>query len=117
MTSTLSALAPVFGLIVVGYVLKARNLFGPDFWEPAERLTFYFLFPALLVTKIGGAEIAGLRALPMAAAMIAATLLMAAVLMAIPKLRQGEGGGPRFVSLLQGAIRPNTYVGLAAAYA
>ncbi|MBT3307278.1 MAG: AEC family transporter, partial [Alphaproteobacteria bacterium] len=69
------------------------------------------------MTKIGGAEIAGLRALPMAAAMIAATLLMAAVLMAIPKLRQGEGGGPRFVSLLQGAIRPNTYVGLAAAYA
>ncbi|NQV84581.1 MAG: AEC family transporter [Rhodospirillales bacterium] len=117
MSSTLSALAPVFGLIVVGYVLKARGLFGADFWEPAERLTFYFLFPALLVSKIGGAEIAGLRALPMAAAMITATLLMAVALMVVPRFRQGDQGGPRFVALLQGAIRPNTYVGLAAAYA
>ena len=116
--STLSALAPVFGLIVIGYVLKALGGFGDDFWTQAEKFTFYILFPALLVTKIGGAEIAGLRALPMAAAMITATLLMAGFLIAATaRLRQTDGDGPQFVSLLQGAIRPNTYVGLAAAYA
>jgi len=112
------ALAPVFGLIVIGYVLKARGPFQDDFWEPAERLTFYFLFPALLVTSIGGAETAGLRALAMAAAMITATLLMAGTLMAMAaRSRQPGIGGPGFAALLQGAIRPNTYVGLAAAYA
>jgi len=117
LTSTLSALAPVFGLIIVGYGLKRRALFGDDFWEPAERLTFYFLFPALLVSSIGGAEMAGLGALPMAAAMISATLVMAGVLMAAARRRKDDTRGPAFVSLLQGAIRPNTYVGLAAAYA
>ena len=56
MTGVLSALAPVFGLIAVGYLLKSRRIFTDDFWDPAERLTFYFLFPALLITSIGGAE-------------------------------------------------------------
>ena len=59
MTGVLSALAPVFGLIAVGYLLKSRRIFTDDFWDPAERLTFYFLFPALLITSIGGAEAVG----------------------------------------------------------
>ncbi len=117
MSSALNALAPVFGMIVIGYLLKARGIFDDGFWEPAERLTFYFLFPALLVTSIGGAETAGLRAIPMGAAMIAATLVMAGALMIAANLfRNSSIGGPGFPSLLQGAIRPNTYVGLAAVY-
>ncbi|MDA1089690.1 MAG: AEC family transporter [Proteobacteria bacterium] len=117
MNSALSALVPVFGMIVIGYLLKARGLLAEAFWEPAERLTFYFLFPALLVTTIGGTETAGLRAIPMAAAMITATLLMAGALMATATRFGKSGiGGPGFSALLQGAIRPNTYVGLAAAY-
>ncbi len=115
--STLSALAPVFGLIVIGYVLKARAGFGDDFWTQAEKFTFYILFPALLITKIGGAGDIGLRALPMATAMISATLFMAGALMAAARFKNSSIGGPPFASLLQGAIRPNTYVGLAAAYA
>jgi len=104
-------------MIVIGYVLKARRLIDDGFWGPAERLTFNFLFPALLVTKIGGAEIAGLRAIPMGAAMIAATLLMSGGLMATAKwFKTSMVGGPGFSALLQGAVRPNTYVGLATIY-
>jgi predicted permease len=117
MSSALAALAPVFGMIVIGYLLKARGGFGEGFWEPVERLTFYFLFPALLVAKIGGAEVAGLGAVAMAAAMISATLLMAGALMTASRFKNSGISGPPFASLLQGAIRPNTYVGLAAAYA
>ena len=61
MTSVLSALAPVFGLIAVGYLLKFRRIFTDDFWDPAERLTFYFLFPARLITSIGSAGADGRR--------------------------------------------------------
>jgi predicted permease len=72
----------------------------------------------LLVTSIGGAETAGLRAIPMGAAMIAATLVMAGALMIAANLFKNSSiGGPGFPSLLQGAIRPNTYVGLSAVYA
>jgi len=38
MSATLLALTPVFGLIVIGYVLKSRGTFTDAFWNPAERL-------------------------------------------------------------------------------
>ena len=118
MTGVLSALAPVFGLIAVGYLLKSRRIFTDDFWDPAGRLTFYFLFPALLITSIGGAEAVGPDLLPMATALVVATGLMAGAMIALrPRLAKAGLAGPSFVSVFQGAIRPNTYVGIAAAMA
>ena len=118
MTGVLSALAPVFGLIAVGYLLKSRRIFTDDFWDPAERLTFYLLFPALLITSIGGAEAVGPDLLPMATALVVATGLMAGAMIALrPRLAKAGLAGPSFVSVFQGAIRPNTYVGIAAAMA
>ncbi|MDA0305743.1 MAG: AEC family transporter [Proteobacteria bacterium] len=118
MSGILLALAPVFGLIAIGYVLRARGTFSDAFWEPAERLTFYILFPALLVTKIGGAETVGVSLLPMAGAMAGATLLVAVVMLSIrPVINRVGIGGPSFVAIFQGAIRPNSYVGFAVAAA
>ena len=95
MTGVLSALAPVFGLITVGYLLKSRRIFTDDFWDPAERLTFYFLFPALLITSIGGAEAVGPALLPMATALVVATGLMAGAMIALrPRLAKAGLAGP-----------------------
>ncbi|HEX9569183.1 MAG TPA: AEC family transporter [Rhodospirillales bacterium] len=114
MAGTLSSLAPVFALIALGYLLKARAVFGAAFWDGAERLTFYFLFPALLVVSIGGADVKGLAMLPMAAALAAATLIVAGVLVWLRPRLAGRGlDGAQFASVLQGAIRPNTYVAIA----
>lgn len=114
MADTLLSLAPVFALIALGYLLKAKGVFGAGFWDGAERLTFYFLFPALLVTSIGGADVRGLAMLPMAAALAAATLIVAGVLVwQRPKLAALGLDGAAFASVLQGATRPNTYVGIA----
>ena len=114
MTGVISSLAPVFGLIVAGYLLKTMGPFGQAFWEGAERLTFYILFPALLVTSIARAKVGGMAMLPMAAALAAATLILAGVLAwARPSLEKGGLSGPAFAALFQGAIRPNTYVGIA----
>ncbi|HEX9701970.1 MAG TPA: AEC family transporter [Rhodospirillales bacterium] len=114
MTGVLLSLAPVLGLIVVGYLLKARGVFGAGFWEGAERLTFYVLFPALLLTSISAARVKGMAILPMAAAMAVATLIMAGlVTWARPALARTGLSGPSFAALLQGAIRPNTYIGIA----
>jgi len=114
MAGTLTSLAPVFALIALGYLLKARGVFGAGFWEGAERLTFYFLFPALLVVSIGGADVGGLAVLPMAAALASATLIVAAALVWLRSRLAARGvDGRQFASVLQGAVRPNTYVGIA----
>jgi malonate transporter len=118
MISILSALAPLFGLIVIGYLLKSRSFLDDGFWSKAEWLTFYILFPSLLVTRIGGAETAGSELLPMSGALITAMLIVSgAVTVARPSLFKRGLSGPASTSVFQGAIRPGTYVAFGAAYA
>ena len=113
MSDVVLAILPVFGLIFLGTGLKAAGALAPAFWEGAERLTYFLLFPALLLTTLASAEFGDLEVLPMTAAIAVAVLAMAAGLLAArPWL---EMGGATFTSLFQGSIRFNTYIGLAAA--
>lgn len=115
MTDILSALAPVFLLIGLGFALKRLKMVPDAFWAPAERLTFYLFFPALLVGNIAGAGTIGAEALPMAAALVIGVVFVAGM---VSLLRPRLGlDGPGFTSVFQGSFRPNTYVGIAAAYA
>ena len=115
MMHILSALAPVFLLIGLGFALKRLQLVPDAFWAPAERLTFYLFFPALLVANTAGAGTIGAEALPMAAALVIGVLIVAGMVYALrPRLGLD---GPGFTSVFQGSFRPNTYVGIGAAYA
>ena len=112
MLATFGALAPVFILIALGWLLRARGFPGDHFWPAAERLVYFVLFPPLLFLTTAAADLAALDLLPIAGALIAgigATVALAIVLR--PVLRIGDAG---FTSVFQGAIRCNTYVGLAA---
>ena len=106
------ALVPVFVLIMLGHVLRRWDFPGGDFWPQAERFTYYVLFPAMLVFKLGQARLPpsayGDIALLIVAMLLAMTLLLAAVQWF------WRWRGPVFSSVYQGAIRFNSYVGLAA---
>jgi malonate transporter len=113
MLPILLALAPVFLLIFIGHGLKRWGALEGAFWVGAERLTYFLLFPALLVETLAEAEVAAAIAGPMALAMIAGVLAVTGVALALrPRL---PADGPAFSSIYQGAVRPNTYVGLAVA--
>lgn len=113
MVAILLAILPVFLLIFFGYGLRARKVLAEGFWAPAERLTYIALLPALLVKTLAEADLVGLAALPMAAALCIALLAMTALLLLARPLLGLDG--PAFTSLLQGVLRQNTYVGLAVA--
>lgn len=49
MAQILAGIAPIFALILAGYGLKRLDFPGEAFWPDLERLTYYVLFPALLV--------------------------------------------------------------------
>ncbi|MGH6904544.1 MAG: AEC family transporter, partial [Geminicoccaceae bacterium] len=115
MLAAFGALAPVFILIGLGWLLRARGFPGGALWPAAERLVYFVLFPALLFLTTAAADLGELDLLPMAAALIVAIAAMAALTLGLrPLLRIGDAG---FTSVCQGAIRCNTYVGLAAASA
>ena len=107
------ALGPIFLLIMLGYVIRRGNVIPDEFWKPAETLTYYVFFPALLVVNTAKAELGQLDILPLAATLILSVLVISALTFQIsPYLKTT---GPKFTSVFQGAIRPNTYVGIAAA--
>ena len=111
-TSIAAALAPVFLLIILGHTLRRLGFVPDSFWQGAERTTYFILFPCLLFLNLARAELAFGEAAPMAAAMSGAVLAVtAAAVLARPLW---PIGGPQFAVVLQGAIRPNVYVGLAA---
>jgi hypothetical protein len=107
----LSALAPVFFLILMGYALRALGFPGTPFWGYVERSTYYIFFPALLLDTLGGAELVGQNALPMLAAVMLSILALAAVLLGLRPLTRFSG--PAYSSIFQGGLRMNTFVGLA----
>jgi len=108
------AVAPIFALILLGLVLRRINFPGPDFWPVSERLTYYVLFPALLISGLSG------RSYDASAIGLSAVLFLSICLVAggVSLLRvRVAGNGPAFTSVFQGAIRPNTYVGFSLAAA
>jgi len=85
------------------------------FWEGADRLVFYLLFPALLLVSTAKAPLTNLTLLPLALATSASLLLISGLLFLLR--RRLTADGPSFTSLFQGAIRQNSYLCFAVALA
>ncbi len=112
MTALLLALWPLFALIVAGYFLRLREFPSDAFWPGAERLNYFILFPALLFSSLATAPLDN-PALPRLAAAVMLALGLAWLgLLALKRLRGWPAA--RFGALTQGALRFNTYLGLAA---
>lgn len=115
MLSIVATIAPIFLLMVLGFGFRRFGFPGDGLWEPAERLAYYVLLPALVVHNLAVAELEGLQLGALAATVvtIAATLTLITVLLR-PWMRMD---GAAFTSVLQGAVRLNSYLALAVAAA
>lgn len=106
-------LLPIFGMILLGVLAKRRGFPGEGFWGPAERLTYFAMFPALIASTLASADLSNLPWRRMAVGIAGAIAIVTAL--ALLWRRVAGLDGPRFTSLYQGAVRMNTYVGLAVA--
>lgn len=116
MLAALAALIPVFVCIALGLAFRRSRFLADGFWAPAERLNYYVMLPALLLSNLAEARFDGLPVVELAGVLMATTVLAAAGLAALRR-RLPAVDGPAFSSMLQGTIRPNTFIGLAAAAA
>jgi len=116
MNPTVAALAPVFALIALGFLLKAAVFRAEQFWEPIEKITYYVLFPPLLILSMAQARVSGPVIVPLVAVLASIMVAIFAFLTIVvrPLLRIE---GPAFSAVAQGSVRFNTFVGLAAAAA
>ncbi|WP_404361901.1 AEC family transporter [Marinobacter sp.] len=113
MVVMVEALVPIFGLIMLGYLFRRWQFPGEGFWPLAERFTYYALFPAMLIYKLGSAELP-VSAYFEIAVLILAMLAAMTLLLVIVRL-VWRWSGPVYSSVFQGAGRFNSYVALAAA--
>lgn len=108
----LVSLWPLFVLILAGYGMRHFGFPGEGFWPGAERFNYYVLFPALLFNSLSIAPFDH-PALPRLLAAVMLVLFVATTgLLAARRLRNWPAS--RFGVLLQGMLRFNTYLGLAA---
>ena len=107
------ALLPVFVLILLGHGLRRASFPDADFWGGAERFTYYVLFPAMLVYKLGSASVPHAVYGQMGAVILASIGAMTVLLIVVQWLVGWTGAV--FTSVFQGGVRFNSYVGLAAA--
>lgn len=105
------ALWPVFALLLLGFLARRCGFPGEGFWQPAEKATYYVLFPALLVERLASSQLAGADSIRLAA-LVVVVLVVAALFCCVckPLLRLTA---PAFTSFFQGSVRFNTYVALA----
>ena len=114
MSAIATGLAPVLILILIGYGLK-RTRFLPDAaWAGMEKLTYFVLFPALLVRSLANQHLPG-TPWPSMLLVVTVTLLTAATVLILWHRILPSVSGPTFTSIFQGGVRFNTYIALAVA--
>jgi hypothetical protein len=83
-------------------------------WHGLERLTYYVLFPMLLIQTLVKADLSKVPVAGVGGALLLAALVMSLLCLAIrPLLARLDIDGPAFTSIFQGATRWQTYVALA----
>jgi malonate transporter and related proteins len=114
MAVVISALLPVFLMIVLGFVLK-RSLMRLDTQlHGLERLTYYVLFPTLLIQTLVQADLSSVPVAGVGGALLLAALVMSLLCLALrPLFSRWKIDGPAFTSIFQGATRWQTFVALA----
>ncbi|WP_299663219.1 AEC family transporter [uncultured Psychromonas sp.] len=113
MITFIYTLIPIIALIILGFFLKRTKFLPEDTWPGIEKLTYFVLFPALLIRTLGQQSITGM---PWASMLLVifGTLTVSAILLILlrPKLTEDNAN---FTSVFQGGIRFNTYIAFAVA--
>ena len=108
MEHILTALIPIFLLILTGFSFKKIDFPSSEFWKNADKLTYFVLMPALLIFKLSTANLENLEAFDFVFTGIL-TIFSILVISIIINLKK-RSSGSSFSSVVQGAIRFNTYV-------
>lgn len=107
------SIAPIFLLLVLGYLLRRNGIPSIEFWNLNDRLVYWVLFPALLFNNTSTINLSGDLLASFAAAIYAG--FGGAVLFALASSRLANLSGPTASSVLQGAARHNSFIALAVA--
>ena len=100
-------------LIILGYILRRAGFLPEETWPGMEKLTYFILFPSLLIRTLGKQSLVGVP-WPSILMVVVSTIMASAVLLIVFR-RVISKNNATFTSIFQGGIRFNTYIMLAVA--
>ncbi len=115
--SALPNLSAVFLVIAVGALLRATGFIVREDWRGFERITYFVLFPAMLMVTMATADLASTPFIAVGSTLVLSLLTVAGgMLLLRPFLERWISlDGPSFSSVFQGSIRWNSFVAFAMA--
>jgi len=113
MITFINALIPIMALIILGFILKRTKFLPEETWPGMEKLTYFVLFPALLIRTLGEQSLIGMPWTSMLLVVLG-TLMTSAILLILLRNKLTKNNAT-FTSIFQGGIRFNTYITFAVA--
>ncbi len=115
MLTTLTAIAPIFIVILAGYVLKRIKLIRTEMWPTVEHICFYLLFPFLIIRTLARADLGAIPIANFAIVITGGVIGMALLLLMLQPISERRLGvsGASFTSIFQGATRFHGFMALA----
>lgn len=107
----LTALTPIFAIILLGFLISRTPVSSQAVWSELERLTYYVFFPALLVIRLSSSNFDWSDIADIAKVIGLALFAITVVILSLRKLISSDAAS--LSSVYQGSIRFNTYIGLA----
>ncbi len=107
----LTALAPIFAIILLGFLISRTPVSSAAVWAELERLTYYIFFPALLVLRLSNSDFGWLDVAAISEVIGSALFVITVLILLLRKLISADAAS--LSSVYQGSIRFNTYIGLA----
>lgn len=108
-----AAVAPVFIVIALGWAARAAGLIPREHWVGVDRLAYWAFFPALIFTYIARADFSSLATGPFLLAVTGGFVSMGALAFVLKPALRGVAG-PAYTSFVQGCVRWNGSVFVAA---
>ena len=107
------AIAPIFGLIVLGHFLRRVDVPSEAFWDSVDKLVYWVMLPALLFHKMSTSKIDA--TLVGSYSIVIVGSFVFAVCVSLLAVRLANLPGPVARSVMQGGVRHNTFIALAVA--
>ena len=113
MMTFFKALIPIMALIILGYMLRRARFLPGETWPRMEKLTYFVLFPSLLIHTLGNQSLVGV---PWSSILmvVVVTVTTPAVMFVVFRKAISKNNAT-FTSIFQGGVRFNTYIMLAVA--
>jgi len=109
------SLLPIFALIAFGFTLRKSNIIPAEHWRGVELISYWLLFPALLITTLANAKLSFSALSSFAITLMLTVLIMSLLiwLLRVPLLKLWGVKGPAFTTIFQTSTRWHGFIALA----